>query len=70
MYTYFIYNGKEILIENERYYVLNSWQEETYNGKTYTVPVIDFEITEKSKYFEIKLNHLREKKLKRIIVTK
>ena len=64
-YTYFNYEDKEILIDNERYYVLSCWNKEIYNGREYTVPIIDFEITE-GEYLKVKMQHLREKKLKRI----
>lgn len=64
-YTYFYYDNKEILIDNQRYYVLRGWNEEIYNGNTYKVPLIDFEITD-GEYLAVKMQHLREKKLKRI----
>lgn len=64
-YTYFYYDNKEILIDNQRYYVLRGWNEQKYNGNTYKVPLIDFEITY-DEYLVVKMQHLREKKLKRI----
>jgi len=52
----------EILIDNNRYYIISGWKDEVYNKREYHVPVFEREIT-KEEYKRM----LREKKLERIV---
>ena len=57
----------EILIDNNRYYIIKGWVDESYNKVLYNdVPIIDREITYEE-YFKINKSLQREKKLERIL---
>lgn len=60
------YSDIEILEDNDRYFIISSWNEETYNNKTFTVPNIQKEITEQE-YIRLEKLYYREKKLVRIL---
>jgi hypothetical protein len=57
----------EILIDNNRYYIVKGWTDESYNKILYNdVPIIDREISNEE-YIIIKKTYGREHKLKRIL---
>ena len=57
----------QILIDNNRYYIIKGWVDESYNKVLYNdVPIIDREITY-DEYFNINKSLQREKKLERLL---
>jgi hypothetical protein len=60
------YSDIEILNDEGRYYIVHSWNIETYNNKTFEVPSISKEISEQELQ-SIEKQYFREKKLVRIL---
>jgi len=60
-------NGKEILKDSDRYYIIRRWIVEKYNGVEHKVPIIESEITDED-IIELRRKE-RESKLKRILYT-
>jgi len=60
------YKDVEILIDNNKYFIVSHWQNEVYQGKQHNVPCFEKSITEEE-YKQISIRYQREKKLTRII---
>jgi len=56
----------EILEDDKRYYILYGWKTETYNNRTFNVPVISKEI-DQEELDRIEKYHFRHKKLIRVL---
>lgn len=55
-------NGKEILKDSDRYYIIRRWIVEKYNGVEHKVPIIESEITDEDIIDEEKRTRIKIKK--------